>query len=121
MFTSKVSFVIGLNAGGVPYPESGAIKIVTEELAVHGIDGFSVSRGLGFWRGEPEDTLTVSVLVDDDTNFPVYAERVAQVFAVRLDQECVLWAVEPLPLNGGLAYAAHNDNFSVTKVAAVAA
>ena len=119
MFNSKVSFVIGLNAYSRPYPESTAVKAVTEELAVHGIDGFSLTRGIGFWRGAQEDIITVSVLVTPDSVLPTYAERIAQVLAIRLNQECVLWSIDAA--DAGLSYAAHNDNFRATPVAAKAA
>lgn len=125
MFTRKISFTIGLNdRNGNPYPEARAIEAITAELAVHGVDAFTLTRHTGFWKGQPEDSITATVLVDQDASILFYVGRLAQTLALLLNQECVLWELEET--QAGLAYShisdiphrVTNDNRSTTTAAA---
>lgn len=103
-FTHRITWNIGLNRGTVPYPASEAIEAVRYQLARRGIDGFTVVQGVGYWKGEPEACLVVTVMVDK-------AAPTAMGYGVALDlaqilgQEAVAWAVDTLAA-GGLACAA---------------
>lgn len=104
-FSHRITWYIGLNRRGVPYPAAEAIAAMQYPLRCHGIDGFTVQHGQGFWKGEPEDCLIVSVLV----NWPFSQCRasgsgIAVNLATMLEQEAVAWAVDALPA-GGLAFA----------------
>ncbi len=103
-FKHRITWSIGLNRGGVPYPPSEAIEAVQRQLAARGIDGFTVTPGVGYWQGEPEDCLTVTVLVArDDFGSRALAYGVARDLARALGQEAVAWAVDTLN-GGGLAF-----------------
>lgn len=103
-FKHRITWSIGLNRGGVPYPPSEAIEAVQRQLAARGIDGFTVTPGVGYWQGEPEDCLTIVVLVDwDDFGSRAVADGVAHDLAADLGQEAVAWAVDILS-GGGLAF-----------------
>lgn len=103
-FKHRITWSIGLNRGGVPYPPSEAIEAVQRQLAARGIDGFTVTPGVGYWKGEAEECLTVTVLVDwDDFGSRAVADGVAHDLAADLGQEAVAWAVDILS-GGGLAF-----------------
>lgn len=103
-FKHRITWSIGLNRGGVPYPPSEAIEAVQRQLAARGIDGFTVTPGVGYWQGEPEDCLTIVVLVDwDGFGSRAVADGVAHDLAADLGQEAVAWAVDILS-GGGLAF-----------------
>lgn len=104
-FKHRITWSIGLNRGGVPYPPSEAIEAVQRQLAARGIDGFTVTPGVGYWQGEAEECLTVTVLVDWEGFFGsrAAASGVAHDLAADLGQEAVAWAVDILS-GGGLAF-----------------
>lgn len=103
-FAHRITWNIGLNRGGVPYPPSEAIEAVKRQLDARGIDGFTVTPGTGYWQGAPEACLTVTLLVArDGFGSCAMAEGVAHDLAVELGQEAVAWAVDTLN-GGGLAF-----------------
>jgi hypothetical protein len=103
-FKHRITWSIGLNRGGVPYPPSEAIEAVKHQLAARGIDGFTVTPGVGYWQGDREDCLTIVVLVDwDDFGSRAVADGVAHDLAADLGQDAVAWAVDTLS-GGGLAF-----------------
>ena len=103
-FKHRITWSIGLNRGGVPYPPSEAIEAVKRQLAARGIDGFTVTPGVGYWKGEAEECLTVTVLVDwEGFGSRAAASGVAHDLAADLGQEAVAWAVDILS-GGGLAF-----------------
>jgi hypothetical protein len=111
-FAHRITWSIGLNRGGVPYPPSEAIDAVQRQLAARGIDGFTVTPGVGYWQGDREDCLTIVVLVDwDDFGSRAVADGIAHDLAdgiahdlaADLGQDAVAWAVDTLN-GGGLAF-----------------
>lgn len=112
-FAHRITWNIGLNRGGVPYPPSEAIDAVQRHLAARGIDGFTVTPGTGYWKGEREECLTITALVAaTPKGYPpedyaylahVTGYAVARDLAVDLGQEAVAWAVDTLN-GGGLAF-----------------
>lgn len=106
MFNTKISFTIGLSTRGGKElaPHQVAAGIVAQELAGCFIDGFTVVNNLGYWQGQPECSLTVSVLLhcEHPAADPRAVEALAKRFAQACDQTCVLWEISPVV--GGLAY-----------------
>lgn len=103
-FTYRITWGIGLNRGGTPYPAEEAIAAVTRRLAARGIDGFTVMPGTGYWKGEAEACLTVTLLVSrDGFGSRAMAFGIALDLAADLGQEAVAWAVDTLN-GGGLAF-----------------
>lgn len=103
-FKHRITWSIGLNRNGTPYPPSEAIEAVQRQLAARGIDGFAVTPGTGYWKGEREDCLTITVLVDwDDDDSRAVADGIAFDLACELGQEAVAWSVDALN-GGGLAF-----------------
>lgn len=103
-FSHRITWNIGLNRAGVPYPAAEAIEAVKRQLAARGIDGFTVTPGVGYWKGEREDCLTVTVLVDWGAfGSCALADGVAHDLATDLGQDAVAWAVDTLS-GGGLAF-----------------
>jgi hypothetical protein len=103
-FAHRITWSIGLNRGGVPYPPSEAIEAVKRQLAARGIDGFTVTPGVGYWQGDREDCLTVGVLVVWGGSWAqTVAGSIAHDLAADLGQDAVAWAVDALN-GGGLAF-----------------
>lgn len=103
-FAHRITWSIGLNRGGVPYPPSEAIEAAKRHLAARGIDGFTVTPGVGYWQGEAEECLTVTALVGwDELDSRAVADGVAFDLACELGQEAVAWAVDTLS-GGGLVF-----------------
>lgn len=103
-FTHRITWNIGLNRGAVPYPAGEAIEAVRDQLARRGIDGFTVVQGVGYWKGEPEACLVVSVMLDGDTPpAAAMAYGIAADLAAVLGQDAVAWSVDTLAA-GGLAF-----------------
>jgi hypothetical protein len=103
-FNRRITWSIGLNRNGTPYLPSEAIEAVTRQLAARGIDGFTVTPGVGYWRGETEECLTVTVLtVWGGAWSRTVAGSIAHDLARDLGQEAVAWAVDALN-GGGLAF-----------------
>lgn len=105
IFTHRMTWHIGLNRKGAPYPAGEAIEAAKRQLALRGIYGFTVVQGVGYWQGEAEECLIVSVMVDwDGFSSRAVANGVAFDLAQILGQEAVAWAVDTLAA-GGLAFA----------------
>lgn len=105
-FTHRVTWHIGLNRKGVPYPASVAIEAAKRQLARREIDGFTVVQGVGYWQGEAEECLIVSVMVDWDAfgaGLTASAACIAYDLAYDLGQDAVAWSVDAIAA-GGLAY-----------------
>ena len=97
IFTHRITWHIGLNRKGVPYPPSEAIEAASDQLARRGIDGFTVVQGVGYWQGEAEECLIVSVMVDwDGFGSRAVADGIAHDLAYDLGQDAVAWAVDAL-------------------------
>lgn len=69
-------------------------RIVTM-LSRYGVDGFSANWIIGYWKGDKEDTLHITLYIDWDME---KCETVARRFAVEFQQESVLMEF------GGLGY-----------------
>lgn len=104
IFTHRITWHIGLNCQGVPYPAGEAIEAAKRQLANRGIDGFTVVQGVGYWQGEAEECLIVSVMVDwDGFGSRAVADGIAHDLARDLGQDAVAWAVDALAA-GALAW-----------------
>ena len=101
---TKLVFFIGLTTQlGTKLIQSRiAEKVVAPLLKDHGADGFTVTPGLGYWQGKPEECLVVTVYCNTTDPVNAAAEVLAKEFATECAQECVLWSREPVC--AGLAY-----------------
>lgn len=99
----KVSFFIGLStqAGDVML-EGNACHTVYQVLSRHGVDGFNVTPGTGYWKGVKESCIIVTVFTTEDCPLVDDVPQVAKTLAVRLDQESVLWQCEVV--DAGISY-----------------
>lgn len=102
-FKHRITWNIGLNRGAVPYPAREAIEAAKRQLSLRGIDGFTVTQGVGYWQGAAEECLVVTVMVDDPAPAAM-AYGIAADLALELGQEAVAWSIDALAA-GGLAFA----------------
>jgi hypothetical protein len=62
-----------------------------QDTVSHHFDGFSVTYGEGYWRGQREDTVHIDIVVDQDTGEVKNAIRdIAAEYNARFSQESVL-------------------------------
>ncbi len=114
-FDTRISWTIGLTTkhGDVLTPSEVIAHTIVPTLAARGFDGFSVTENWGYWKGQPERSLTVSVCVDVgghdfidgdaavNSHALSFTEDVARHLAALNQQECVLWTIDKIV--GGLA------------------
>lgn len=95
-FNTRFDFFIGLTTqNGIQLVLSEVIQQhVAPLLADYGIDGFTTTTGIGFWRGVPETVLIVTVFVHHWSTAvqptPVWQDGAAKRLASELDQEVIL-------------------------------
>jgi hypothetical protein len=53
---------------------------VSEILAEHNIDGFTIERVEGYWQGKPERSYKISVAVDNDSNIDAICEQLRDTY-----------------------------------------
>ena len=83
---------------GANIPNSGTVStsmfksFITNEVA-NRLDGFTLTEGQGYWKGEPERTFILTVIHDDaDVGIKVACEEVAKAYKQQFRQEAVLVA-----------------------------
>ena len=98
-FNRKIEFIIGLktrNGGQLAFAEV-IQKSVVGVLSDYGIDGFSAHEGLGYWKGEPEQSVTVTIYHDltegNEALLDAQVQAIAAQIAADCDQECVLYSI----------------------------
>ena len=96
MLNTKITFYIGLTTrDGQALCQDGVIQaVIVPTLADFSIDGFTVTEGVGYWKGVAEACLVVTVF----SECPVlvgFASQLARLFAIDSSQECVLFNIEP--------------------------
>lgn len=90
-FQRVVNFYVGLTTNeGHLIDQLEAEKAIVETLAVAGVDGFTLTPTSGYWHGQRESSLVVTVFCTGAWPYP----RVAAELAVRLQQEAVLVHVD---------------------------
>lgn len=88
-FGLKVELTVGLTTKlKDPVPKDIALACIVQRLAEVGVDGFSVLQQTGFWKGEVEESLLVTVMVECPTDIDFC--HVGRLLADDLLQECVL-------------------------------
>lgn len=99
----RTTWTVGLAAqAGVILVPKEAIANIVDVLNDAGITSFTVQKAKGFWQGEKENTLLVSVLhtVSDQpcigNHGPYFAQDVAAKLAGTLNQACVLYEQVPV-------------------------
>lgn len=94
MLNKQVTFTVGLttNQGAKLWP--GYVIIETSKLlADDGIDGFTVTEHHGWWKGEPEESLSF-VVVYDSNELPEFSpEDTAAAMAKQFHQDAVLYVM----------------------------
>lgn len=101
-FNTRFDFFIGLTTqSGNQLDVNDVIQDhVVPNLAAQGIDGFTVTRTEGYWKGVREYSIVVTVFdhvcPNSDATWPVdFAKQLAR----ELDQECILVSVTPCTAN----------------------
>ena len=56
-------------------------------------DGFTITEGIGFWKGEEEKVTILTIITEDAWK----VSEIAQAFKVGFNQESVLVTEQPLP------------------------
>ena len=109
LFT-RLTFFVGLRTRhGARHSKNSALHTaIVPILASHGIDGFNAAETSGFWKGEPEESLTISTLVPylNDGGVLV-AHEISLQLAEVLDQERVRYTTEAVV--GDFVYAPPRD------------
>lgn len=101
-FNTRFDFFIGLTTqSGNQLDINDVIQDhVVPNLAAQGIDGFTVTRTEGYWKGVREYSIVVTVF---DYVYPTatatWPTEFAQQLARELDQECILVSVTPCTAN----------------------
>lgn len=94
---NRLTFFVGLRTrhGGWNSASAAIHTAVVPILAEHGIDGFTVTESVGYWKGQPEKSLTVTTVqpFNCDATAP---HEISLALAEALEQECVLYTVEPV-------------------------
>lgn len=105
-FNTRFDFFIGLTTqSGNQLDVNDVIQDhVVPNLAAQGIDGFTVTRTEGYWKGVREYSIVVTVFdfVTPGTYEPgliPWETRFARRLARELDQECILVSSTPCTAN----------------------
>ena len=104
-FNVKVTLTVGLTTkDGQQLDEDYVVQGVIAPV-LHGIgqDGFSVTENVGYWKGQPEKSLTVTVFGNANELLHSDVLHAAHMIATACKQECVLWSRESCA--AGLEYA----------------
>lgn len=102
-YNRNLTFTIGLTtAGGVPLSREIVLLDVVEILGRYGVDGFTVTDHTGYWQGQQEASISVSILACYGDTVVVTAGVIARELAIACLQDCVLWSIAPTI--AGLAY-----------------
>ena len=70
-------------------------KFVDEEIALR-FDGFSLHYLTGFWKGKPEETTKVEIMVPCDENHPAAKRNIAEIrqrYCKQFQQESVMLVI----------------------------
>ena len=88
----QVTFTIGLTTVfGTTYRVDEVIDGVSEILAQVGVDGFTVTEHIGYWKGTAEKSLSFSVVYNSrEDSWPLAWSELARLMARRFQQEGVL-------------------------------
>jgi len=107
-FDRNVTFTIGLvSTDGAPLLRDVVLQDIVQILEGHNINGFTVTDHTGYWKGEQEASISVSILARYGDKIVVTAPAVAKELATACVQDCVLWSIAPAI--AGLAYSAQGS------------
>ena len=94
MLNKHVTFTVGLTTSkGAQLWPAYVIQDVSKILTFAGIDGFTVTEHLGYWKGEPEKSLSFTVIYDSNALPGFSSHAVAGVMAKQFYQEAVLYVI----------------------------
>jgi hypothetical protein len=100
-FNTRFDFFIGLTTqSGNQLDVNDVIQDhVVPNLAAQGIDGFTVTRTEGYWKGQREHSFVVTVFDHLQMMEGIWPTEFAQQLARELDQECILVSATPCTAN----------------------
>ena len=94
MLNKQVTFTIGLmTSKRASLWPSYVITAASAILAAEGINGFTVTEHIGYWKGEPEKSLSVTVVYDSNDLTAFSPHAVAGAMAKQFYQEAVLYTI----------------------------
>ena len=94
MLNKHVTFTVGLTTSdGAKLGSNYVVQGVSEILAAEGVYGFTVTKHLGYWKGEPEKSLSFTVIYDSNALPGFSPHAVAGVMAKQFYQEAVLYVI----------------------------
>lgn len=89
----KVTLTVGHKVGSVELLTMA--NICAAAAATLAIDGFTAIPCVGMWRGVPESSTRIEIVVDDDLSAERVISRVPEL-AAQLNQEAVMVEYEPM-------------------------
>lgn len=100
-FNTRYDFFIGLTArtGNLLDVNDVIQDHVVPALADFGIDGFTVTRTMGFWRGQAERSIVVTVFDHLQDVGSTWQAEAAERLSRELDQEAILVSATPCTAN----------------------
>ena len=101
-FNTRFDFFIGLTSqSGNQLDVHDVIQDhVVPNLAAQGIDGFTITRTEGYWKGQREHSIVVTVFDHVyPTSTATWPTEVAERLARELDQETILVSSTPCTAN----------------------
>ena len=94
MLNKQVTFTVGLTTRrGTSLQPDSVITGASQTLAELGLDGFTVTEHTGYWKGEPERSLSFIVIYDSAGFVGFDPAGIASRLATTFDQDAVLYAI----------------------------
>lgn len=95
MLNKRLTCFVGLvDKSGTTLEDKLVISVAAKTFAKYGWAGFTVSRHMGYWNGEPEASLSFMVLFDSAQVLTASPQHLAADLASLFNQEAVLYSVE---------------------------
>ncbi len=94
----RARFYVGTSPGPIADADPLAvIEPILDALGAADVQGATIIPSVGAWLGQTEASAVVELLGDYTEES---ARAVAEFLRLRLDQDTVLWTLEPLALSG---------------------
>ena len=93
MKTAKITFSPDHNGEKSPYSKGMIRDKVAETMNRAGIDGYTLIKGLGYWKGIAERSYAIEVAGIEDTSDLEKVDSIAEDLKKEFDQEAVLTRV----------------------------
>ena len=83
----KQQLFIGCNVGNVP---THTIDTIAKKLYEIGLNSYTLTESVGYWQGQPEKSIIVTLFSLDDMSLTEY--QIKQL-SDDLQQDCILWTI----------------------------